>query len=254
MPQPQPQPRAAERVAPEHQIHEHTYESHRDVHGGAARAAVFGVSDGLMTNLSLVLGMAGAHPAASVVRLAGLAGLVAGACSMAAGEYVSMKAQRELFERELEVERSEIERFPEAEHRELAGIYERRGMEPELSRTVATAMMRDRESALWTHAREELGITPGALGSPLGAAAASFGSFAAGAVVPLVPWLVTSGWTAIAWSAVLASLMAVLVGTALASFTRRSRWRSALRQLAVSCAAAGVAYAVGTAMGVSGLG
>ena len=116
----------------------HEYEVHRSMGGGAARAAVFGVSDGLVTNVSLIIGMAGAHPAAAAVRLAGLAGLIAGACSMAVGEYVSMGAQRELLQRELEVERREIQRYPDAEHRELTLIYQRRGLSPDLAHEVAT--------------------------------------------------------------------------------------------------------------------
>lgn len=235
------------------EVHDDLSEArHRGMGSGAVRAAIFGVSDGLITNISLILGIAGAHPTGTVVRLAGFAGLVAGACSMAAGEYVSMRAQRELIERDLEVERMEIERFPEAEHRELAGIYERRGMEPELSRTVATVMMSDREVALWTHAREELGISPGSLGSPWRAASASFASFALGALIPLVSWLVASGWAAVVSSACLAAIAAIAIGVLVAKFTHRSLLRTALRQLGVSCLAAGVSFAIGTGVGMSG--
>ncbi len=232
--------------------HDFSESRHRGIGTGAVRAAIFGVSDGLITNISLILGIAGAHPAGTVVRLAGVAGLGAGACSMAAGEYVSMRAQRELMERDLEVERMEIETFPEAEHHELAGIYESRGMERELSRTVATIMMSDRDVALWTHAREELGINPGSLGSPFRAASASFASFALGALIPLIPWLVTSGWVAVASSAGLAALAAIGVGVLVAKFTHRSWLRTASRQLGVSCLAAGVSFAIGTGVGMSG--
>src|SRR3954452_13895661 len=135
---------------------------HRNVKGGAARAAVFGISDGLTTNVSLILGVAGAAATtgASFVRLAGVAGLVAGAFSMAAGEYVSMRAQSELLERELELERREIRRRPENERRELAAIYRSRGVDPSMADEMATELMRDPEMALETHAREELGIDP----------------------------------------------------------------------------------------------
>src|SRR5213082_3615030 len=152
---------------------------HRDIRGGTARAAVFGVSDGLVSNVSLVLGVAaGSHNAQGAVRLAGLAGLVAGAVSMAIGEYISMTAQAELFERELELERTEIRRRPESERRELAHIYRSRGVDPSTADELASQMMRDPDLALETHEREELGIDPGALGSPVGAAASSFVSFA----------------------------------------------------------------------------
>ena len=134
---------------------------HRDVQGGGARAAVFGISDGLVTNVSLILGLSGANPPAGVVRLAGLAGLLGGAFSMAAGEYISMRAQSELLERELEFERQELHRRPEGEFRELVKIYESRGISTDLATQVARQMMSDPKTALETHAREELGIRPG---------------------------------------------------------------------------------------------
>ena len=224
---------------------------HRSVQAGSARATVFGVSDGLVTNVSLILGIAGAHPGGGVVRLAGVAGLVAGAFSMAAGEYVSMRAQTELFERELALESHEIRTRPEGEHRELVRIYESRGVEPEVAGQLASEMMRKPELALETHAREELGINPGALGSPLKAAASSFASFALGALVPLVPWLVTRGTAATVASVVAAAVASVAVGAALSVFTRRPWWSSALRQLVISAAAAAVTYGIGSAIGVS---
>jgi VIT1/CCC1 family predicted Fe2+/Mn2+ transporter len=227
---------------------------HRDVRGGAARAAVFGVSDGLVSNLALILGVAGAHPAAGLVRLAGLAGLIAGSCSMAAGEYISMRAQRELFERELDLERGEIRRWPDAERRELALLYERRGLEPRLAEDLATAMMRDPEVALDTHAREELGIDPGELGSPWQASASSFVSFAVGAVIPLAPFLALSGTAGLIAAAVVSGVAALAIGAALSVFTGRSWLWSALRQFLISAVAAGVTYSIGTAVGVSGIG
>src|SRR6476660_879319 len=131
---------------------------HRDVRSGSARAAVCGVSDGLVSNVSLILGVAGADPGAGIVRLAGLAGLISGAVSMAAGEYVSMKAQTELYERELELERRELRRNPHVETVELTQIYQSRGVDPDRARELAEQMMKDPEMALQTHAREELGI------------------------------------------------------------------------------------------------
>src|ERR1700736_2670932 len=161
---------------------------HRDIQGGAARAAVLGVSDGLVTNVSLILGVAGANTSPGNVRLTGLAGMLAGAFSMAAGEYVSMRAQRELLERELEMEAVELRRAPAAERAELAQLYESRGVEPGIATELAGEMMRTPEMALQTHAREELGVNPDQLGSPYQAAASSAASFAVGAIVPLVPW------------------------------------------------------------------
>lgn len=221
---------------------------------GGARAAVFGVSDGLVTNVSLILGMAGAGASAGVVRLAGLAGMIAGAFSMASGEYVSMRAQTELFERELALERHEIQRRPDGERRELVRIYEGRGVEPEAARRLADEMMRTPELALETHAREELGINPAALGSPALAAGSSFATFALGALLPLLPWLFTGGTAAIVASVVIGVVASVAVGVALSVFTGRSWWFSALRQLGFSALAAVVTFGIGRAVGISGVG
>jgi vacuolar iron transporter family protein len=232
------------------QPHDH---HHRSLSGGGARAAVFGVSDGLVTNVSLVLGLAGAHPSVGLVRLAGLAGLIGGAFSMSAGEYVSMRAQRELLERELDLERHEIQHRPEGEHRELVRIYEERGVEPDVANQLAGEMMRTPELALETHAREELGIAPGELGSPIQAAVASFTTFAFGAFIPLLPWLITSGNKAILASVIVTAAAAFAVGTALSFFTGRRWWFSALRQLVLAGVAAGVTYSIGRAVGTTGL-
>jgi VIT1/CCC1 family predicted Fe2+/Mn2+ transporter len=223
---------------------------HRDLTGGGARAAVFGLSDGLTTNISLILGVAGAHPAQGFVRLAGLAGLIAGAVSMASGEYVSVKAQAELFERELETERIEIARRPDSERRELAGLYRSRGVEPGLADDMARELMRDPDLALETHAREELGIQPGSFGSPVQAAVSSFVSFAIGAAMPLIPWFFTRGNLGVGLSVLLAALSALTVGGLLARFTGRSVLRSAARQLAIVAIAAAFTYAIGRAVGI----
>jgi vacuolar iron transporter family protein len=226
------------------------HEHHRDVQGGAARAAVFGVSDGLLTNVSLILGVAAAHPAPGVVRLAGFAGLVAGAFSMATGEYVSMSAQRELIEREVSIEREELRRHPESEHKELVALYVSRGVPAGAAEEVATALARDPELALEVHTREELGVNPGSIGSPRAAAASSLGSFAFGALVPLLPWFFSSGTAAVVASIILGAVMAIAVGVAVASFTGKSKLRTAARQLVIAAIAAAVTYGVGTAVGV----
>ena len=227
---------------------------HRDVQGGTARAAVFGVSDGLVSNVAIVLGFAGANPGAGLIRLAGLTGLIGGAVSMAAGEYVSMKAQAELLERELDLERIELHRRPEAERRELAAIYRSRGVDEATADQLATALSRDPEMALETHAREELGIDPSSLGRPLSASASSFVCFAIGASIPLLPYLFGSGAGAVAAAVVMGALAALAVGAALARFTGRSGVRSSLRQLLFTAVPAALTYALGAAVGVSGIG
>ena len=223
--------------------------AHRDIQGGAARAAVFGINDGLLTNVSLILGVVGAGPAAGVVRLAGLAGLVAGAFSMAAGEYLSMTAQVELFAREVAVESESLRRDPAGERDELVTLYIARGLRPEVADEVATVIMGDPELALRVHTQEELGVAPEATGSPMAAAVASFVSFAVGALIPLVPWLFTSGAGAVAASIVLSAATSVAIGTVLAQFTGRSRVLSAVRQLVIAAVAAAVTYGVGAAVG-----
>ncbi len=214
---------------------------------------MFGISDGLVTNISLILGLSGANPPAGVVRLAGLAGLLGGAFSMAAGEYISMRAQSELLERELEFERQELHRRPEGEFRELVKIYESQGISPGLATQVAREMMADPKTALETHAREELGIRPESLGKPLQAAAASFVTFSIGALLPLLPFLFGHGTNAVLASIVITTIAALAVGAALSIFTGRSWWYSALRQLAICAAAGAVTYGVGTAIGLSGV-
>jgi vacuolar iron transporter family protein len=216
-----------------------------------ARAAVFGASDGLVSNVSLILGVAGADPGASFVRLAGLAGLIAGAVSMAAGEYGSMKAQQELLERELAIERRELARNPHVETVELTQLYQSRGVEPDLARQMAQGVMTDPETALRAHAREELGIDPDALGSPVRAAVSSFCSFALGALLPLLPWFVTSGTAAVVASIVLGIAGAASLGVALATFTLGSRVKLAVRYASIAVLAGAVTFGIGSAVGVS---
>lgn len=224
---------------------------HRDLQGGAARAAVFGISDGLVSNVALILGIAGASTDGSLVRLAGLSGLLAGAISMAAGEWVSVRAQNELIEREIEIERRSLSENPKAETSELAALYRRRGIKPERARKVAEEIMQDPDIALDVHAREELGVDPDDLGDPRGVAIASFLAFSVGATIPLVPWFITDGAAAAVASVVLGVITAAIVGVALAVFTERSRLLSAVRQVAVVTIACGATFLIGSLLGVS---
>lgn len=223
---------------------------HRGVQSGRFRAAVFGMSDGLVTNVSLILGVAGAHPGGSFVRLAGVSGLIAGAFSMSAGEFVSMRAQSELMMRELEVERRALRRWPKDEREELVAIYEHRGIDRAVAEPMADEVMRDPDLALETHAREELGFDPRAIGSPVQASLSSFLSFALGALLPLIPWLIGSGTGAVLASVVIGAITSLGVGWQLGRMTGRSRWRTALRQLVVASVAAAVTYGIGRAVGV----
>ncbi|MGI9601761.1 MAG: VIT1/CCC1 transporter family protein [Acidimicrobiales bacterium] len=224
---------------------------HRDVQGGTARAAVFGVSDGLVSNVALILGVAGATTDASFVRVAGLSGLIAGAISMAAGEYLSMRAQNELIEREVERERRSIEENVDDETAELVAIYEKRGLPAEQANALAEQVMADPDVALDVHTREEMGVDPSDMGRPMAAAVASFFSFSIGAVLPLLPWLVGSGDSALVATVVLGFAGAAIIGAVLARFTERSPWRTALRQVLVAGAACTATYLIGTAAGTS---
>jgi vacuolar iron transporter family protein len=212
---------------------------------------VFGISDGLVSNVGLVLGVAGASTGGGVVRVAGLAGLLAGAISMAAGEYNSMRVQAELFEREVELERREIRRNPHVEQAELEQLYQSRGVAPEASRAIAESVMADEELAVRTHAREELGIDPDELGSPTAAAGSSFAAFCTGAVIPLVPWFITDGVAATLASLGAALVAAVIIGTVIARFTEKPVWQVAGRQVAFTAVPAALTYTIGTIVGVS---
>lgn len=224
---------------------------HRDVQGGAARAAVFGVSDGLVSNVALILGVAAAVETGSSVVIAGVSGLLAGAASMAAGEYVSMKAQAELVERELAIERRSIAERPALETVELAGIYESRGIEPDQAEVMAAAVMSDPDVALEVHAREELGIDPDSIGDPIGAAASSFVAFAIGAILPLLPWFFADGATAIIASVVIGLAAAAGVGGVLAYFTERSMVRTIGRQVGLASAACVLTWVIGSLLGTT---
>lgn len=229
----------------------HMVHRHRDVQGGNARAAVFGVSDGLVSNVALILGVAGASTDGSLVRLAGVSGLLAGAISMAAGEWVSVRAQNELIERELEIERRSLADNPEAETRELAAIYRDRGLDPDQAAQVAEGVMADPDVALDVHAREELGVAADGSASPLMVALSSFAAFAVGAIVPLAPWFVVDGTAATVASVVLGALAAIVVGWLVGTLTERSRTRAAARQLGVAVFACAATFIIGSALGVS---
>jgi VIT1/CCC1 family predicted Fe2+/Mn2+ transporter len=224
---------------------------HRSAVGGALRAAVFGVNDGLVSNVSLVLGVAGAGIQSATVLTTGAAGLLAGALSMAAGEYVSVRSQREMYEHQIALEREELAEYPEEEAEELALIYHARGVNLEQARAVSQALLANPEQALDVLAREELGLNPDDLGSPWRAASASFVTFALGAAVPLLPFLVgLTGMHAVAAAAGLTLLVLFAVGLGLSLFTGRGALYGALRMVLIGGGAGVVSFLVGKALGV----
>lgn len=218
---------------------------------GNLRAAVFGVNDGLISNVSLLLGFVGANANHHFVVLSGIAGLLAGACSMAAGEYVSMRSQCEFFEYQIELEREELALYPEEEAAELACIYRARGVPLEEAKKMANTIISNPEKALDTLAREELGLNPDELGSPMGAAISSFLSFACGAFIPLLPFLFFMQENTIFYSLGLTALSLLVIGGVLSLFTNRSVIVSSLRMLAIGCLAGGVTFYIGKLMGVA---
>jgi VIT1/CCC1 family predicted Fe2+/Mn2+ transporter len=217
---------------------------HRGVGGGNLRAAVFGVNDGLVSNASLIMGVAGAANDAHVLLISGVAGLLAGALSMAAGEYISVRSQRELYESQIALERKELEQYPDEEAEELALIYASRGMALEEARGITRALMRNPEHALDALAREELGLDPANLGSAPAAAVASFLSFALGAALPLVPFVLGVD-RPLASSIGITAFALFAVGGTLSLFTGRSAWRGGLRMLAIGGAAGAATYLLG---------
>jgi VIT1/CCC1 family predicted Fe2+/Mn2+ transporter len=224
---------------------------HRGGRSGTLRAAVFGANDGLVSNLSLVMGVAGAVADNHLIVLAGIAGLLAGAFSMAAGEYISMQSQRELFEQQIAVEREEMRVMPEVEQAELAAIYRAKGIASADAERIAEQLMEDPSNALDTKVREELGLDPDQLGSAWGAAFYSFVFFAVGALIPLVPFLLTSGQIAFI-AALAASFIALFaVGAAVSIVTGKSMLYSGSRQVVIGAAAAAVTYGVGSLIGAN---
>ncbi|MFD3525670.1 VIT1/CCC1 transporter family protein [Streptomyces sp. NPDC058653] len=223
--------------------------THRDVTGGWLRPTVFGAMDGLVSNLALMTGVAGGSLDRQTIVITGLAGLAAGAFSMAAGEYTSVASQSELVQAELDVERRELRTYPKDEMAELAELYESRGVEPELARQVAEQLSRDPELALEIHAREELGVDPDDLPSPMVAAVSSFTSFAVGALLPVLPYLFGA---TVLWPAVMVALLGLFAcGALVARITARSWWYSGLRQLLLGGTAAALTYGLGALFGAA---
>ena len=207
---------------------------HRAGAGGALRAGVFGVNDGLLSNLLLIVGVAGGTDRRAVILLAGLVGLLAGAFSMAAGEWVSVQSQKELYEREISIEREELAAFPEEELNELILIYQAKGLSDEEARVLARRIIDQPESALDTLTREELGLAPGALDSPWVAASSSFAAVGLGAFVPVIPFLLGAGAAALAGAVILSTVSLFGVGAAVAMLTGRNPLRGGLRQVVIA--------------------
>jgi vacuolar iron transporter family protein len=224
---------------------------HKSGRSGTLRAAVFGANDGLVSNLSLVMGVAGAAADNHFIVLAGIAGLLAGAFSMAAGEYISMQSQRELFENQIAIEREEMRVMPDVEEEELAEIYRAKGLSQEDSKKIAKKLMEDPREALDTKVREELGLDPTELGSSWGAAIYSFVAFAIGAFVPLLPFLLTSGQIAFVAALGLSFIALFAVGAGVSLVTGRGFLFSGVRQVLIGAAAAAVTYGVGSVIGAN---
>ena len=233
----------SERIPPEQ------HHDHRDVTGGWLRPGVFGMMDGLVSNTALISGVAGGGVSGHALVLTGLAGLAAGAFSMATGEYISVASQSELTRAEIEIEKAEIARVPEAEEAELAAIYRSRGVDETTAREVARQLSADPEEVWRVHAREELGVDPDHLPSPWVAAGSSFVAFCVGAVVPLLPYLL--GARSLALAVTLAGIALFLGGALVSRFTNRSALYSGARQLVLGGLAAGVTYLVGQAVGAA---
>jgi len=224
---------------------------HSQGYGGSLRAAVFGVNDGLISNFGLVMGVAGSNAEPKFVLLAGVAGLLAGAFSMAAGEYVSVRSQRELYEQQLALEAQELETSPEEEQEELALIYQAKGIRADQANELARQILSNPETAIDTLAREELGLDPDSLGSPWAAAFSSFVAFGIGAVIPVIPYLLMHSATAIFVSAIVCGVALFLVGALISIFTGRNMAYSGFRMVGIGALAAGITFAVGRLLGVS---
>ena len=231
----------------EHQDHP----DHRALAGGTARAGVFGISDGLVTNVSLIIGFAAGGVDASYVRLAGIASAVAGAISMAAGEWVSVRSQNDLVKREMALELRELKRNTSAETSELAGIYRSHGMSSKQAEAAAAEVMQDPNRAVMVHAREEFGLDPSQLPNPLQVAAISIVSFLIGAMLPVIPWLTGAG-SAAQWSSIAIGVVAAgVLGAVIARQSERPWWTGTIRQVAITVLAVAVTYAIGSVVGVS---
>jgi VIT1/CCC1 family predicted Fe2+/Mn2+ transporter len=219
--------------------------------GGALRAVVFGANDGLVSNASLIIGVAGADPNPKVILLAGVAGLLAGGFSMAAGEYISVRTQRELLEHQIALEKKELATNPEEEIAELTKIFKSKGVESKQAEAIARRILYDPGTGLATLVKEELGLDPEGLASPYQAAGASFLSFALGALVPLVPYILTQGSGAFIGTLVATGASLLAVGASMSLFTGKNAVFSALRQALIGAMAAGATFLVGKLLGVS---
>ncbi len=241
-PEGHPWPTSAEEVGRRHKTHG----------GGTLRAGVFGVNDGLVSNTCLVMGVAGAEAESSVLILTGVAGLLAGAFSMAAGEFISMLSQKEMFEHQISQEKDELERYPAEEAEELALIYAARGIPIKEARAVAKKLIANPDKALDTLAREELGLNPDDLGSPSGAAISSFLAFSVGASLPIIPFLLGLS-PAVPIAAAISGAALFVVGAVLSLFSGKSAWLGGLRMFLIGSAAAAATYFIGSLFNVSGL-
>ncbi len=225
---------------------------HRSVGGNAIRAAVLGGNDGLVSNFSLVMGVAGATTGQEGVLLAGIAGLLAGALSMALGEWISVKSSQELYENQMAIEMDELETNPEAEERELALIYMTKGIPEDQARAMSSEIMKDKTKAHAVLVKEELGINPDELqGSAIEAALYSFFLFTIGAIIPLAPFIFTNGYLAIGLSVAFSAVGLFLIGAAITLFTGKNVWFSGMRQVAFGLAAAAITFAIGSIIGVA---
>lgn len=224
---------------------------HKGGRSGSVRAAVFGMNDGVVSNLSLVLGVAGAGVEPQTILITGVAGLLAGAFSMASGEYISVASQRDLLSRQIELERRELAEAPQEEAAELAFIYQRKGLSPEQAVTTARELLKNPEAALDTLVREELGLDPSDLGSPVGAAVSSFLTFAFGAVLPILPFIWLRGASAVGAAAGLSLALLLSVGGLLGYLSGTGSLRSAARMAGLASIAAGVTYAIGLLFGAT---
>jgi len=224
---------------------------HRGLAGGTARAGIFGLSDGLVTNVSLIIGFAASGVGNDIVRLAGIASAVAGAVSMAAGEWVSVKAQNDLVAREMALELRELQHNATAETSELAGMYRSHGMSPEQAAAGAAEVMKNPERAVMVHAREEFGLDPAHLPNPVSVAIVSLVSFLVGALLPVVPWIVASGDGLRVVSIAIGVITAAIAGGFIGKQSERSLLIGALRQVGILLVAVAVTYAIGSLVGVN---
>jgi VIT1/CCC1 family predicted Fe2+/Mn2+ transporter len=225
---------------------------HRAMGGGTLRAGVFGVNDGLVSNTCLVMGVAGAAVEPGIILITGVAGLLAGAFSMAAGEFISMLSQKEMFEHQIAQERDELERYPAEEAEELALIYAARGIPLDEARKITKKLIANPDQALDTLAREELGLNPDDLGSPLGAALSSFIAFCIGASLPLIPFLLGLS-RGVLIAASLSGIALFVVGATLSLFSGKGAFLGGLRMLLIGAAAAGATYGIGSLFNVAGI-